>query len=145
MLREILERDLLRQRPRAGRAAAQAASRRWREKYGVIGDIRGKGLFQGIEFVRDREDEGARSRRSRRFGVRVGRRALENGLLCRFDPHWIAFGPPLISTAEQIDEMVAMLDRSLGEVLGGPRIACPRTADRRRGHPDAPRIGAPDA
>jgi hypothetical protein len=47
----------------------------------------------------------------------VGRRALELGLLCRFDPHWIAFGPPLISTAEQIDEMVAILDRSLGEVL----------------------------
>ena len=30
------------------------------------------------------------------FGVQVGRRALANGLLCRFDPHWIAFGPPLI-------------------------------------------------
>ena len=30
------------------------------------------------------------------FGVQVGRRALENGLLCRFDPHWIAFGPPLV-------------------------------------------------
>jgi adenosylmethionine-8-amino-7-oxononanoate aminotransferase len=52
------------------------------------------------------------------FGVQVGRRALAQGLLCRFDPHWIAFGPPLIVTAEQIDEMVAILDRSLGEVLG---------------------------
>ena len=29
----------------------------------------------------------------------------------------IAFGPPLIVTAEQVDEMVAILDRSLGEVL----------------------------
>jgi adenosylmethionine-8-amino-7-oxononanoate aminotransferase len=53
------------------------------------------------------------------IGVRVGRRALENGLLCRFDPHWIAFGPPLVSTAEEIDEMVAILDRSFGDVLGG--------------------------
>ena len=52
------------------------------------------------------------------FGVQVGRRALANGLLCRFDPHWIAFGPPLIVTAEQIDEMVAILDRSIGETLG---------------------------
>jgi L-2,4-diaminobutyrate transaminase len=49
--------------------------------------------------------------------VRVGRRALENGLLCRFDPHWIAFGPPLISTAEQIDEMVSILEESLRGVL----------------------------
>ena len=47
----------------------------------------------------------------------VGRRALEHGLLCRFDPHWIAFGPPLVSTSEQIDEMVELLDRSLTEVL----------------------------
>ncbi len=50
--------------------------------------------------------------------MKVGRRALAHGLLCRFDPHWIAFGPPLIVTDEQVDEMVAILDRSLGEVLG---------------------------
>jgi hypothetical protein len=33
------------------------------------------------------------------FGVKVGRQALDHGLLCRFDPNWIAFGPPLISLA----------------------------------------------
>jgi len=52
------------------------------------------------------------------FGVRVGKRALENGLLCRLDPNWIAFGPPLTSTADQIDEMVAILDQSIGQVIG---------------------------
>jgi adenosylmethionine-8-amino-7-oxononanoate aminotransferase len=52
------------------------------------------------------------------FGLRVGRRALANGLLCRFDPNWIAFGPALVATAEQIDEMADLLDRSMGEVLG---------------------------
>ena len=51
------------------------------------------------------------------FGVQVGRRALEHGLLCRFDPHWIALGPPLVVTAEHVDEMVAILDRSLADVL----------------------------
>ena len=49
--------------------------------------------------------------------MKVGRRALERGLLCRFDPHWIAFGPPLIVTAEQIDEMVSILEASLADVL----------------------------
>ena len=86
------------------------------DKHGVIGDIRGKGLFQAVEFVRDpatKEPFPAEMA----FGVKVGRRALENGLLCRFDPHWIAFGPALISTAEQIDEMAAILDLSLGQVL----------------------------
>ena len=85
-------------------------------KYPVIGDIRGKGLFQAVEFVRDIKTK-EQFPAGTDFGLKVGRRALEHGLLCRFDPHWIAFGPPLISTAEDIDGMVAVLDRSLGEVL----------------------------
>jgi adenosylmethionine-8-amino-7-oxononanoate aminotransferase len=115
VIREILERDL------CGNARVQGDRLRLRfremaDKHGVIGDIRGKGLFQAVEFVRDpatKEPFPAETA----FGVKVGRRALENGLLCRFDPHWIAFGPALISTAEQIDEMAAILDLSLGQVL----------------------------
>jgi adenosylmethionine-8-amino-7-oxononanoate aminotransferase len=115
VLDEILERDLCGNARRQGqrlRAGFEALAR----KHGVIGDVRGKGLFQGIEFVRDPSTK-AQFPTEMAFGVRVGRRALEHGLLCRFDPHWLAFGPPLISTADQIDEMVALLDRSLGEVL----------------------------
>jgi adenosylmethionine-8-amino-7-oxononanoate aminotransferase len=115
VLDEILSRDL------CGNARAQGARLRARfdalaEKYPVIGDVRGKGLFQAIEFVRDRATK-ERFPAATALGVRVGRRALEHGLLCRFDPHWIAFGPPLVSTAEDIDAMVGLLDRSLGEVL----------------------------
>ncbi len=115
VLQEILERDL------CGNARVQgerlrAGFERLAAKHGVIGDIRGKGLFQGIEFVRDLATK-ERFPAEAAFGVQVGRRALQNGMLCRFDPHWIAFGPPLVSTAEQIDEMVDILDRSIGEVL----------------------------
>ncbi len=115
VLQEIVERDL------CGNARAQgerlrAGFRRLADKYGVIGDIRGKGLLQGIEFVRDPATK-ERFPDAVAFGIRVGRRALENGLLCRFDPHWLAFGPPLVSTAAEIDEMVAVLDRSIGETL----------------------------
>jgi adenosylmethionine-8-amino-7-oxononanoate aminotransferase len=116
VLREILERDLL-SNVRAQGERLRAGFERLAAKHGVIGDIRGKGLFQGIELVRDRATK-ERFPAETAFGVRVGRRALQHGLLCRFDPHWIAFGPPLVSTAEQIDEMVGLLDRSLGEVLG---------------------------
>jgi adenosylmethionine-8-amino-7-oxononanoate aminotransferase len=115
VLHEILERDLL--------ANARARGARLRElfeglarKYPVIGDIRGRGLFQAIEFVKDRGTR-ARFPDTSALGVKVGRRALGYGLLCRFDPHWIAFGPPLIVTDEQVEEMVAILDRSLGEEL----------------------------
>src|SRR3954447_15618319 len=114
VLEEIVERDLC-ANARAQGERLRAGFGRLAEKYGVIGDIRGKGLFRAVEFVRD---PATKEPFPDAFGVRVGRRALENGLLCRFDPHWIAFGPPLVVTAEQVDEMVAILDRSLGEILG---------------------------
>ena len=114
VLREILERDLLAQRPRPGRPPP----RRIRATGGKVSRDRRHprpGTFPGDRIRRRPPDEGAVPRRA--FGVEVGRRALELGLLCRFDPHWIAFGPPLVVNAEQIDEMVALLDRSLGETL----------------------------
>ncbi len=115
VLQEILDRDL------CGNARLQgerlrAGFERLAKKHGIIGDIRGKGLLQGMEFVRDLATK-QRFPDETAIGVRIGKRALENGLLCRFDPHWLAFGPPLVSTAEEIDEMVAVLDRSMGEVL----------------------------
>jgi adenosylmethionine-8-amino-7-oxononanoate aminotransferase len=113
VLREILEHDIL-SNVRTQGSRLRSAFERLAERFPVIGDIRGKGLFQAIEFVSDRR---TKARMPDQFGVRVGRRALERGLLCRFDPHWIAFGPPLISTAEQIDEMVAILESSLSDVL----------------------------
>jgi adenosylmethionine-8-amino-7-oxononanoate aminotransferase len=115
VLREILERDLC-ANARAQGERLRAGFKRLAEKHGVIGDIRGKGLLQGIEFVRNPATK-ERFPDNMAFGVQVGRRALQNGLLCRFDPHWLAFGPPLVSTTEQIEEMVAILDRSMGEVL----------------------------
>ena len=84
VLREILERDLC-ANARAQGARLRAGFERLARTHGVIGDIRGKGLFQAIEFVRDpatKEPFPATTA----FGTRVGRRALEHGLLCRFDP-----------------------------------------------------------
>src|SRR5262249_61872956 len=99
----------------------------------------GKGLVQGVEFVKDRR---TKERFPDAFGVRVGRRALANGLLCRFDPHWLAFGPPLVTTAEQLGEMLAGLGRSLGEARGGAegerRRPAPRQPARRGGSWGAP-------
>lgn len=115
VLREIIERDLCANARTQG-ARLRAGFERLAKKYGVIGDIRGKGLFLGMEFVKNLATK-ERFAASTAFGVQVGKRALANGLLCRFDPHWLAFGPALIVTSEQIDEMVAILDKSIGEVL----------------------------
>jgi adenosylmethionine-8-amino-7-oxononanoate aminotransferase len=115
VLNEILERDLCSNARKQGERL-RAGFERLAKKHGIIGDIRGKGLLQGIEFVRNPKTK-EQFPQDTAFGLRVGRRALDNGLLCRFDPHWLAFGPPLVTTSEQIDEMVDLLDRSIGEAL----------------------------
>src|SRR5262249_31068009 len=76
VLREIHERNLLEN----ARAQGERLRRRFEElaaKYPQIGDIRGKGLFQAVEFVRDRTTK-ERFSESTGFGLRVGRRALAN-------------------------------------------------------------------
>jgi adenosylmethionine-8-amino-7-oxononanoate aminotransferase len=115
VLREILDNDLCGNARRMGERL-RAGFEQLARKHGVIGDIRGKGLLQGVEFVADLATKRPFPPEVG-FGLRVGKRALANGLLCRFDPNWLAFGPPLIVTAEQLDEMVNVLDRSIGEAL----------------------------
>ena len=111
-LKEMVERDLCRNAREMGerlRTGLQTLRR-----HGIIGDIRGKGLFQGIEFVKDPKTA---DRFDPPIGTTIGRRALQNGLLTRFDPHWLAIGPPMTIDESQIDEIVEILDRSIGEVL----------------------------
>lgn len=115
VLREIVERDLC-GNARARGAQLRAGFERLAKKHGVIGDIRGKGLLMGVEWVMEPATKKPFPAEAK-FGLKVGKRCLANGLLCRFDPHWLAFGPPLVSTAEQIDEMLAVLDQSIGEAL----------------------------
>jgi adenosylmethionine-8-amino-7-oxononanoate aminotransferase len=115
VLREIVERDLC-GNARARGAELRAGFERLAKKYGIIGDIRGKGLLMGVEWVQDPSTKKPFPPEEK-FGLKVGKRCLANGLLCRFDPNWLAFGPPLVSTAEQIGEMVELLDRSIGEAL----------------------------
>ena len=115
VLREIVEQDLCSNVRRQG-ARLRAGLEQMAQRWGVIGQVRGKGLLLGVELVRDNATR-QRFDDPVGFGVRVGRRALERGLLCRFDPHWIAFGPPLVVTDEHVDEILALFEASLCDVL----------------------------
>jgi adenosylmethionine-8-amino-7-oxononanoate aminotransferase len=112
VLDEIEERDLCRNAREMG-AHLRAGLERLR-RHGIVGDIRGKGLLLGIEWVADAQ---TRRRLDPPMGLQIGRRALENGLLTRFDPHWLAVGPPLVVESMHIDQIVETLDRSIQEVL----------------------------
>jgi hypothetical protein len=89
-----------------------------------IGDIRGRGLFIGLELVRDRDTKAA-------FPPQLGlhkkfkQTALENGLVCypaggtidgQQGDH-ILLAPPFIIDNAHIDEIVSKLDKTLKSIL----------------------------
>jgi len=89
------------------------------DKYPVIGDVRGVGLFAGLELVCDRDSKepvpesyaAGIAAHCMREGVIIGRtnRSFEqfNNTLC--------LSPALIATARDIDDIVEALDRALGD------------------------------
>ncbi len=85
------------------------------EKYPLIGDVRGKGLMQGIEFVLDRKSKepapqavGQLFEESRARGLLIGKGGLYGNV--------IRIAPPLTASAEQIDEAIEILDHALAAV-----------------------------
>ena len=89
-----------------------------------VGDIRGRGMFRGLEFVADRETK-APFDPNLKLAARLKAEAMENGLICypmngtidgRVGDH-VLLAPPFICTEAQIDELVDKLSRSLDAVL----------------------------
>jgi adenosylmethionine-8-amino-7-oxononanoate aminotransferase len=83
---------------------------------GIVGEIRGKGLMIGVEFVKNTKTK-EQFPDDFKFGVRVGRKAVENGLILRADPHWIAFAPPLIISEGEVDTMMDIFSECVAGVL----------------------------
>ena len=83
------------------------------KKFGVVREVRGKGLIRGVELVRD-------TRTMEPFpelGKALKKTALENGLVMRIDPNWFAVAPALIVEKDDIDEMCDLVERSLMAAL----------------------------
>lgn len=83
------------------------------KEYGVVREVRGKGLLQGVELVRDTES----MLPFPELGQALKRTALNNGLIMRIDPTWFAVAPALIAEKEDLDELVARITRSLLEAM----------------------------
>ncbi|MHA3904381.1 aspartate aminotransferase family protein [Castellaniella sp. WN] len=89
-----------------------------------VGDVRGRGLFVGVEFVRDRADKSVLDP-ALKTHARLKRQAMENGLMVYpmggtidgVHGDHVLLAPPFICTAADIDEIVARLDRTVRQVL----------------------------
>lgn len=85
------------------------------ERYPLIGDVRGKGLMQGVELVRDRETkEPAPDETShlmdaaRQRGLIIGKGGLYGNAL--------RIAPPLIATNDEVNQALEILDCAFAEV-----------------------------
>jgi adenosylmethionine-8-amino-7-oxononanoate aminotransferase len=86
------------------------------QELGVVGEIRGRGLLIGIELVKDLATK-EKFPADAKLGLQIGRRALENGLILRYDPDWIAFAPPLVMSDAELDLMMDIFTESAREAL----------------------------
>jgi adenosylmethionine-8-amino-7-oxononanoate aminotransferase len=95
------------------------------KKHSIVGDVRGKGFLTGMEFVRDQSTkEPFDFEAFAQVSQKVVKKSFENGLLVypgggTVDGHrgdHILVGPPLTTKKEEIDELISLLDKSIGEV-----------------------------
>ncbi len=79
-----------------------------------VGDVRGVGLLQAIEVVKDKEKK-TPFHKNDTFCKALGQKMTEKGLITRT---WniVHFAPPLVVTKDEIDRMVAIADEALTEV-----------------------------
>ncbi|MEM8788878.1 MAG: aspartate aminotransferase family protein [Pseudomonadota bacterium] len=123
VVRALVDRELVARVRRQG-AKLETALHAAFGQHPHIGDIRGRGLFRGVELVRDRETKSPFDP-ARKLHARVKSAALEEGLIVypaggtingREGDH-ILIAPPFIIEDGQIGELVAKLSRSVESAL----------------------------
>ena len=84
----------------------------WRDKFRIVGDVRGKGLMIGIEIV---EDKGTK-KRAPQLRDSIENLAFGKGLLVLgAGANTIRLAPPLVIDKEQADFAIATLEACIGE------------------------------
>ena len=116
---QMLERDLITRCAAMGERLQSALEDRFGQ-HAHVGDIRGRGLFRGIELVQDRDSK-APFDPSLGLAAKIKKAAFEAGLICypmsgtrdgRKGDH-ILLAPPFIISDDQITEVVDKLESAI--------------------------------
>lgn len=91
-------------------------------RYGIVREVRGRGILRGVELVKDTRTMEPYPE----LGKALKRTALENGLIMRIDPTWFAVAPAIVAGKPEIDEMCELIERSLVAAL--ERVGHPQAA-----------------
>jgi 2,2-dialkylglycine decarboxylase (pyruvate) len=117
---DVLEQEKLKDRAIEMGEILGAGLELLRGKYEIIGDVRGFGLLQGVELVKDRETREP----DVETGRAITRRCMELGLSMNI----VAVGtmaavwriaPPLTVTREEIERGIAIMDQAIGDIIKG--------------------------
>ncbi len=81
-----------------------------------VGDVRGKGMMAAVELVANKATKQPYPAEAN-VGARVYQEMLKRGLFTRVLGDVILLAPPLVSTEEQIDQIVAIIGESLQVVI----------------------------
>lgn len=87
----------------------------FKEKYSFIGDVRGMGMMQGLELVKDRQSKEPSTQATahlfeatRELGLLIGKGGLYGNV--------IRISPPMTATEEDVAVALDLLDKALGKV-----------------------------
>ena len=86
------------------------------ERHPSIGEVRGKGLFWGIELVRDKAT-GEAFPYGLQVGAQVCARAAAYGVIVRPLADVIVVMPPLVISLDNVDHLLNTLERCINEVV----------------------------
>ncbi|BDD61623.1 hypothetical protein MAP00_006661 [Monascus purpureus] len=115
---EIVERDNICQHAAERGAQLRAGLLKLQEKHWCIGDVRGRGLLQGIEIISDPETKAP--------GPDIGQAVSDRAMLCGLSCNVVSLpgmggvfrlAPPVTVSAEEIEEGLQVLDEAFSYVL----------------------------
>ena len=123
VLEAILSRGLVSRVRRMGERFDKALKDQFSE-HAHVGDIRGRGLFRGIELVADKVSKSSFAP-EKRLAAGIKRAAFEQGLICYpmsgtrdgVNGDHILLAPPFIIEDDQIDEVVTKLHTAISSCL----------------------------
>jgi len=117
---DVLQRDQLDSRARELGNVLRDGLLAIQDRHEIVGDVRGRGLLQGVEIVVDRTTKVS----SDTLGASITRRCLELGLHMNIVQlpgigGTFRIAPPLTSTSDEIALGLQILDQAIGEVVAG--------------------------
>ncbi|MBU9181272.1 aspartate aminotransferase family protein [Burkholderia multivorans] len=127
-VQRVIAEDNLLDNVRARGEQLRAALRARYDAHPHVGDVRGRGLFVGVELVRDRDSKTTFDP-ALKLHATIKREAMQRGLMVypmggtidgRHGDH-ILIAPPFICTAQQIDAIVERLSDAIDAALAAAR------------------------